>query len=174
VGADGAAAVERQDEMIGLGDIDDLAAQQFEPRRVPGFELGVEEVADIGAEQPARHEAALVERHATLVALLLPEQPVDKIARPVLKGAHLAGGHVEQMIVVAGAIGETAAELRVALDQQHSAERTSPQQVQRQQGAAEAAADDGDRHPRRIGLPRRVAQLLRYRKGSTPAARRRR
>jgi hypothetical protein len=77
------------------------------------------------------------------------------------------------MIVVAGAIGETAAELRIALDQQHSAARTSPQQMQRQQGAAAAAADDGDRHPRRLSLARWVAQLLRHRKGSPPAARRR-
>jgi hypothetical protein len=73
MGADGAAAIECQDEMIGLGDVDDLAAQQLEPRRVAGLKLAVEEVADIGAEQPARHEAALVERRAALIALLLSQ-----------------------------------------------------------------------------------------------------
>jgi hypothetical protein len=47
-------------------------------------------------------------------------------------------------------IGEAPAELTIALDQQDTGARTSAQEMEGAERAAEAAADDGDRRPRRI------------------------
>ncbi len=70
-----------------------------------------------------------------------------------MKGAHLAGRHVEQMARVARRIGGPPAELTVPFDQMHAGRRrTSAQQMQRQQRAAETGADDRNVGHRRFSL----------------------
>ena len=144
-----------------LAQPDDVAAQQFQSALVlrPLHLLG-QQVADIGAEPSARHEALRAGQGRVRPRRLLL-QPFQEVAGPVTEGAHAAGRHVQQVVRVAGGIGLAPAEGAVALDERDAdRRRTSAQKVQGEQGAAEAGTDDGDRrscHPvscrRMVGLP---------------------
>ncbi len=72
-------------------------------------------------------------------------EPIHEMIGLVDEGAHAAGAHIQQMVGVAGGIGEAAAELGVLLDQIDPAvgQRTL-EQLHRQQRAAETGADDRD------------------------------
>jgi hypothetical protein len=55
----------------------------------------------------------------------------------------LAGPHIEQVAWIGRRIGQALAESRPMIDQMHTtADRQTVQQMHRQQGSAEAAADD--------------------------------
>src|SRR5260370_39462235 len=77
-------------------------------------------------------------------------QPVEEIVGPVVKRAHLRGRHVQNMVQIAGGMGEPVPEAGASLYQMDADRvRTSPQQVEGKQRSAEAGADNHNR--RRAG-----------------------
>jgi hypothetical protein len=77
----------------------------------------VQQVPQIGAIQPARYESRFGRPHAIQQLWRLARQPVEEVVWLIGKRAHAAGGHVQQVVGVAGRIGETRTERRFALDQ---------------------------------------------------------
>ena len=84
--------------------------------------------------------------------------PADEVAAVPGQRAHLPGRDVETVLGVVGRVGDAAPELLPALDQNRpqSAAVMPAQQLGRDQRAAGAAADDGDRgHARALVGPSR-------------------
>ncbi len=102
----------------------------------------------INAEQPARREARGARRiFRNGAALLIGQaaQPIDEVIGFVREGAHIAGAHIQQVIGIAGRIGEACPESPSLLDQEDAVlVVAAPQQMQRQKRAGEAGADDAD------------------------------
>ena len=145
VGGEGAVAVEDQAHRTLVAvDVEHLAADQVETVAEAGTaELLVEQVADIGAELAAGDEG--VGFWTPGVAVVAFAQPRDEMVGAVVERAHPAGGDVEQMAGVGGAVGLAAAEAAVAFDERDAGPgRGGAQEVQGDEGAAEAGADDRD------------------------------
>jgi hypothetical protein len=71
-----------------------------------------------------------------------------------MESTHPPCGYVEKMTRVVRGVDSAEPKLAVALDQRDTcARRTSAQQMQSEQGAAEAGADDGDRGSRHVISP---------------------
>ena len=144
IGTQRAATVEMEDDLVAvMFDPLGVAAQQLEIDRLRrSLDLLVQQMADVIAENLPGHETALGYRTGDRQVGLRFE-PFDEIVRPVMEGAHLAGRDIEQVAGIAGGVGGAAPELNAAFDQcELRSGRTSPQQVKREQRAAEPRADD--------------------------------
>jgi hypothetical protein len=98
----------------------------------------LDQTLDIIAKDPTRYEAIGVGG-----AKVARGEPAHEMIGILGQGAHIARPHVEQVIGIAGVIGETAADLRLPLDQRDPERCAAPtQQLISEQNAAGAAADD--------------------------------
>ncbi len=113
-------------------------------RGVVGAGLG-DAFLEIVAEQGAGHEGG-----AEIAAGLgdsvgyAPAPTLQPFAEPGRQsGLHPRGGHVEQVLGRTGAVGQPSAQATAGFDQEDGAVRPGLGQLQRQQRAAQAPADDG-------------------------------
>jgi hypothetical protein len=118
--------------VTGAVDAQHLAAHQFQPvARLGPPDLLVQQAADIGAEQLARHEGAGRRHHAHQLGFGLRLQPVEEMAGLVVERAHPARRHVQKMAGIGGGIGLPPTKLSVALNQiDFCGRRTAAEQVQ--------------------------------------------
>src|SRR5260370_110098 len=87
---------------------------------------------DVIAEHFACNKTARGDRNRAGDALLA--QPVEEIVGPVVQRAHLRGRHVQNMVQIAGGMGEPVPEARPSLYQLYAARvRTSPHQLEGEQ-----------------------------------------
>ena len=143
----GAAAAHLHAQAVGpLPERHRLVRHQEEVAAVAGLpDLVAEQILDVGAVEPARHElvgAAPVGLGGAL-RLGVVAQPVREMVGLVGERAHAAGADVEEVIGIARRVGQPAAELGVLLDEVDAAARQeAPQQLHRQQRAAEPRSYD--------------------------------
>ena len=127
---------------------DRLVGDEKEPvRALRAPDLAPQDMLDIGAVELARGEGQAILAHADLRPLLLRKgaQPFEKMVRLIRERAHVARAHVQQVVGIAGRIGEAATETGAALDEIDAIlGGGAAQQMDRQQRSAEAGTDDGD------------------------------
>ena len=112
-----AAGNDQRNAVGGLVQRHRLIRDKVKVRPLPaGPQLIAKQAADVGAIATARDEQITI-RLAFATLGTLATQPFDKMVRPVLKCAHVAGADVQQVVLIDGRISEASTETSPLLDQ---------------------------------------------------------
>jgi hypothetical protein len=114
--------------------------------RTGGADGGLEEVLEVSAEELAGSEVV-----GTGFGLAVGVEPVEEVHGLGTEGAHADGGHVEEVVVPDGGVGEAAA-CGAGIDEIDVDGKIAAEKMDGNERAAGAAADDGDAEGGEIGL----------------------